>query len=478
MKLLKTIFIFEWRQLCRQRWLLTGLCLFVAISLLSVYSGNRTVGKRFVQADSIHAAYQTDLDAALKRLTDTSTAKGKAEARTAGMAAVINFRLPQNAVKYPEPLAALSLGLTDIQPWHEQIRYVKNYNDATNMPVNNPMTLFSGNFDLAFMIIYFLPLLVLAYCYSLYASEKEAGTLAMLAIQAGSVARVIRLKLLFRFLALAALLLIINALGFALAEKRAAPGIPQMLLWCLLSLLYLLFWLGIAYLIVAFRQGATATGLYLAGCWMLMLVILPSLANTFVQQRHPLPMKDGIAAFRRHQAEEIWNTPARILSDSFNRYNPQHASTADPAKDTLRLSTRYVAGYYELLDRRMQRVTIPYEQEINERNRRLTLLSAWNPASAAQEWLNTLAGTELSAYHQFSRQADQFQESWQAFLYDFHIPGKQLQAADFGRFPVFRYHPPELPVHRMLYEVLRLLVGLCVLFAAGSFVFNRKDQAS
>ncbi len=72
--------------------------------------------------------------------------------------------------------------------------------------------------------------------------------------------------------------------------------------------------------------------------------------------------------------------------------------------------------------------------EINGRNRQLTALSAWNPASAAQEWLNTVAGTELSAYHQFSRQADQFQESWKAFLYGFHIPGKQLQAADFERF--------------------------------------------
>lgn len=478
MKLLNTIFIFEWRQLCRQGWLLSGLCLFLAVSLLSVYSGNRTVGKRWVQADSVRQAYQEDFEAALKRFTDTSTNKGKAEAKTAGMAAVINFRLPQHAVKYPEPLAALSLGLTDIRPWHEQVRYVKNYNDATEMPVNNPMTLFAGNFDLAFVIIYFLPLLVLAYCYSLYSSEKEAGTLAMLAVQAGSVARVVRLKLLFRFLVLAALLLVVNGLGFALAEKRVAPGVPQMLLWCLFSLLYLLFWMSIAYFIVAFRQGATATGMYLAACWMLLLVILPSLANTIVQQRHPLPLKDEIAAYRRHQSEEIWNTPARILSDSFNRYNPQYASNADPAKDTLHLSTRYVAGYYDLLERRMERVVAPYEREIDERNRQLAALSAWNPASVAQQWLNTLAGTELPAYDQFSRQADQFQRSWKTFLYDFHIPGKQLQAADLERFPVFHYQPPELPARRMLYQAFMLLCGLCVLFATGSFVFNGKDQVS
>ncbi|MDR6568217.1 DUF3526 domain-containing protein [Chitinophaga ginsengisegetis] len=478
MMLLKTIFLFEWQQLLRQRWMLVSLLLFMLISLLSIRSSNRTIESRFIQADSIREGYHRDYVTALQRFSDTLTDKGKATAKNAGLAVMVNYWLPQNAVKLPAPLAALSLGLTDIQPWYQQIRYTKSFEGANNIPVSNPVMLFAGNFDLAFVIIYLLPLLVLVYCYNLYASEKETGTLTMLMIHAGSIHRIIALKLLFRLLVLATLLLTVNALGFILAYKQSFPSFITMLLWCSATLLYLLFWITVTYVVLAFRFSGTRTGLYLVSCWMLVLIILPSLINTYVQKKHPLPMKDEIAAYRRHQGEEIWNTPARVLADSFNRYNPQYAASINPARDTLPLSTRYIAGYYDLLEKRMDRMLTPFQEKIKQRNLHFETLSNRNPSSLVQQWLNSLAGTQLTAYQDFSRQSDIYQQKWKTFLYGFHIPEKHLTPADYKNFPVFQYHAPALPVHRLIIQAGYLLCLVLLLTGAGVYIFTHKNRTS
>lgn len=476
MSLLKTIFRHEWQQLLRQRWLLLSLLLFIVTGLLSIRSANQTIRARFVQGDSIRQSYARSLDVVLEKFSDTLTDKGKADARNAGLPVMINFWLPQNVIKDPGPLSALSLGLIDVQPWHRQVKYTKNYDDSTDMPVSNPMTLFAGNFDLAFVIIYLLPLLVLAYCYSLYSSEKEAGTLALLTIQAGSVHRIIRLKFLFRFLVLLSVLIIINVLGFVLAEKHASLPGSFILWWMVLSLLYLLLWTGIAYVVVALQKSATASGLYLVSSWLLLLIVLPSLINTYIQSKHPLPMKDELASYRRHQGEEIWGTSARILSDSFNRYNPQYAASINPAKDTMHLSTRYVAGYYDLLERRMERVIIPFEKQVTQRNDHFAAVSRWIPVLSCQHLFNCLAGTQLSAYREFFQQADVYQKNWKDFLYAFHIPGKKLTQQDMQRFPVFYYRQPPLPVKEMTAQAGYMLLLIAGLFVSGFFFFNKINK--
>lgn len=478
MSLINTVFIHEWQLLLRQRWLQAALLLFTGISLLAVGAASQGVNARLTQADSMHEAYQRDFRMALQTLRDTLTDKGKAAAQSAGLAVVVNFRLPQTVIKTPSPLAALSAGLMDIQPWHQQVQYTKSYDDRTNMPVSNPMALFSGNFDLAFVIIYLLPLLVLTWCYNIYSAEKEAGTLSLLSVQAGNVQRIMRLKLYFRVMVLSLLLLLINLAAFVTAGKKLMPGITEMVYWCTVSLLYLFFWASIAYVMAALQKNATVTGLYLTGCWIALLIIIPSLLNTFVQVKHPLPMRDELAAYRRHEGEEIWNSKPRELADSFNRYNPQYAASINPAKDTLPLSKRYIAGYYDLLERRMERVLLPFNGQVQQRNDLFKTLSSWNPALSSQHLLNCIAGTQLQSYRDFNIQVNRYQQQWRAYLYPFHFSEKLLQEADFGHFPVFRYTPPALPAKELWLQLVYMLTLVLLLNGAGHLLFNRKNKTA
>ncbi|MEJ7658781.1 MAG: hypothetical protein WKG07_03710 [Hymenobacter sp.] len=67
------------------------------------------------------------------------------------------------------------------------------------------MKLLVGNFDLAFVLVYLLPLFVIALGYGLLAGEQESGVLPLLRVQAASVRRLLLGKLLFGFLLVAGL---------------------------------------------------------------------------------------------------------------------------------------------------------------------------------------------------------------------------------------------------------------------------------
>lgn len=147
----------------------------------------------------IRAAYQEDFDQVLSLFADTVTEKGKADARLAGMVAMVNHRLPQPAIKDPLPLAPFSIGLMDAQPWYRMVKNTRSFDDQTEAPVSNPSVLSLGSFDYSLVLVYLVPLLVFAFTYSLYASEKESGTLPLLTIQQGNAFHVIRIRLCFVF---------------------------------------------------------------------------------------------------------------------------------------------------------------------------------------------------------------------------------------------------------------------------------------
>ena len=66
--------------------------------------------------------------------------------------------------------------------------------------LENPQRLLSGRLDLAFVLIYLYPLLILAISYNLLSAEQEQGTLALLLSQPVSLRTVILAKVAVRVL--------------------------------------------------------------------------------------------------------------------------------------------------------------------------------------------------------------------------------------------------------------------------------------
>jgi ABC-2 type transport system permease protein len=85
------------------------------------------------------------------------------------------------------PLAVLAIGQSDLMPNSYKVgldgRLEWNARNRVAQQLENPLLLKSGRFDLAFVILYIYPLLILAVSYNMISSEKETGTLHMLLAQ-------------------------------------------------------------------------------------------------------------------------------------------------------------------------------------------------------------------------------------------------------------------------------------------------------
>ena len=103
------------------------------------------------------------------------------------------------AVMPPAPLAALSIGQSDLLPWYFKVTSDAKENVTAGAELENPHRLLIGRFDLAFVLIYLYPLLILAMTYNVLSGEKEQGTLALTLSQPVSLRRLLAGKLMLRF---------------------------------------------------------------------------------------------------------------------------------------------------------------------------------------------------------------------------------------------------------------------------------------
>ncbi|KQC01739.1 DUF3526 domain-containing protein [Pedobacter sp. Hv1] len=438
MKLFNTIFHFEWIQLKRQKTQWISLFVFFIIGCYATYAGHRTIQKQNLVLTKLQQQYNQDHVLTLQKFTDTLTAETKAQAAQAGMAQIINFRMPPLALDHPHALATLSIGQRDVNPYYQKVKSSVNYLDQENVEISNPAQLFAGNFDLAFVLIYLLPLLIITLCYPTYAEEKEQGTYALLSIQASNLTTILNYKLLFRLTVVLGLVLLLNLVGFAVAGQQTVLSLSSAMLWLWLSLAYIAFWFAICYFFLQFKRSSIVTALQLIGAWLFFLILLPSLTNSYISLKHPIPLRASLASYQRHVSEEVWEMKPIVLADSFNRYNPQYNSSINLAKDSTKNGERFIAGYYDLSERKVARFAKHIDQQLVQKNQMAAQLAVINPSIQLQYLFNALAHTGRNDHQNFKQAVSRFQKEWKHHLLRYQLTGTYFTPAELKQLPKFK----------------------------------------
>jgi ABC-2 type transport system permease protein len=113
----------------------------------------------------------------------------------------------------PAPLSAFSIGQSDVYPYYFKLGLRSKQTVLNSDEIENPLNLLSGRFDLAFVIVYLFPLLILSLTYNLISEEKENATLALALSQPIRLSTLIAQKTLFRGLFLIALCGLVHCNG-------------------------------------------------------------------------------------------------------------------------------------------------------------------------------------------------------------------------------------------------------------------------
>ncbi len=460
--LLRTVLRNEWRLLAADRALRIVLVIFAAFFVYALANGMawerfqvRTIeAARTGNAERVQRLEQQLADIANGAQPSSPFADPRAPNVLGGARGAHTATLP------PGPLAALAVGQSDLLPYYYDVSiYTNESSFQQNGEVENPLNLMVGRFDLAFVTVYLLPLLVLALSFNVLSEERERGTLALTLSQPVSARQVVGAKLAFRALLVVGLAAGVSLVGILASGGLAAPG--QVLLWCVAVTLYALFWFALAAWVNSLRRSSAWNATVLVGAWLVLVVVLPAAINIAAGLLHPLPSRVEMITAQREASNDAVNRRSELLA----RYLEDHPEMAsgvvadEPGLGALAwAATDAVNGHLE-------QVTAVHAAR---RAEQLALIGRYrflSPALLTQEVLIDAAGTGDARFARFRSQVRAFAEQWRQFFVPAILADERMTAAVLPGVPSFRF-VDEQPVDVARRAAVPLLVlGVLVALA-------------
>ena len=355
------------------------------------------------------------------------------------------------------PLGGLSVGQSDLNPTVKQLTIKTFEAQRFDTDLVNPSSLHAGNLDLAFVILFLFPLLVIVLTFNLIAEETESGTWKLVAVQAKSTFGFVFSKLLVRMCLLYLLLFLL-----LLAAKLVLqiPLNEHFLTVILLSSLYLLFWFVLSFFVICFKQSSGHNALILLSTWLVLLLLLPAGVNAYITGKYPVPEAMSTAIAQRDGYHVKWDTDKRETIEKFYQHYPQFASFGYPVEG---FNWLWYYAMQQMGDDDSNAEQMALDEKIRLREQSSALISYFIPNLHFQLALNQLAGTSMRQHMDYLKEAEAYHERLRLFFYPKVFEELHADTIDWSKIePVF--HQTEIsakPLKRSLPLVLVILfVGI------------------
>lgn len=340
-----------------------------------------------------------------------------------------------HAVLPPTALAATAVGQSDLNPPFVTVSADGKETFAFDDEIENPANLLVGHFDLAFVVIFMLPLVIIALTYNLLSAEREQGTLALCLSNPVPLRTLVLGKLAFRAGLVLTLTvgITIAGLGIAGTPLFSADGALRFAAWALLVIAYGGFWFAVAAAINVLGKDSAQNALMLAGLWVVFLLVLPTFGSIAVNLAYPLPSRaEMVNTLRAVQTDASKEADASVA-----RYQQEHPGEAGGQTDAEQSQRR--AAILQTAAAKTAQVMAQHDEQQARQQR---LVAAWrflSPAILMQDALNDVAGTGEGRYRHYRAQVDRFSQQWRDFFAPKVERNESLTQEDYDRFPRFRY---------------------------------------
>lgn len=429
--MLGTLIRHDLRLLVRERSALLVAVLIVAAVVYAVWSGSSWKAVQLAEFDAARAEYEGLIAAELSSLQ--ALRRGEltiADVPSAGLPHTVQAQLLQP----PGPLAELAIGEADLRPTRATITATGRAQDMFRFyEVENPALLALGRFDLAFVIVYLVPLLILGMSYNVLSSDRESGALGLLLSQPLTAAQVAWARIGVRSaLVVGVLLASILVAWLALTPRPIDPqALPRLGLWMLVVLAYCTFWACVAACVVARNGSSDSNALTLLLTWATLTLLLPATIALLAQSVSPTPSRLEYITTAR-AAENAANAQGGELLQGYLLDHPEIEATREDA----------VAPFVQtfvLVQQRVEAAVQPVSQRFEgrlDRQQRIAGALAWvSPASLTQSALAELAGSSLARHRRFEADARQLRRDWLTAVESPLMAGRRLSVDEFEALP-------------------------------------------
>jgi len=392
-------------------------------------------------------------------------------------AGAVGAETSEYAVLPQTGLSSLSVGQSDVLLNYVPVS-MRNIMDITRpLEIDNPINLASGTFDVAFLVIFLLPIFILAMTYDLLSSEKERGTLAMILAHPVSLRSLMGSKLVAR-----AMILLAVVLGLGLAvlltvgtNLGSSDTWLRFALWIGVVLLYSFFWFALAVVVNIFGRSSATNGIVLAGSWLILVVIVPTLVSLLATTLYPSPSRMDLTVAMRDAQTGAEKERMKALDQYYYDHLELVPDAQNKARDFLTLAMANSAA----IEKAVQPLYSQFQEQLNRQEELVQKFQFLSPAIMMQLSLNEISGASADRYEHFMRQVEVFHKQWGDFFAVRFLKREPMKTSDYENFPRFQYveEPFSAPLARMAPSLLGLLL-IVLGVAAYGFVDLRRYQVA
>jgi ABC-2 type transport system permease protein len=424
----------DWRLLAADRTLAIAIAVFALLLGYGVTRGSQWVQVREQQRVAVLAASARDVAAAKQQLLDI--AAGRLSEEDAPFAGWV-FTVQRPATLPTAPAAALSIGQADLYPFSTSIDLYTIKNALfKNYETESPGSLLAGRFDTAFVLVYFLPLVICAVSYNLLSQEREDGTLGLLLSQPVGLGSILLGKVIARLgvllLVTVVVMVVVLAAAGGIRWRAAAPALGSALL---LTLAYAAFWAAVGVRINTLGRSSTYNAIALFAVWLTLSVIVPAALTMVLVVMTPPPSRLVAIQMQRN----LENQAASLGRSAMLEYRAERGELGPPgAPDWEDIQSRFI--YTQIAqERRALPLVQEYQARLDEQQRLVDRLQFASPAVLFLESLNALAGTDRRRAREYTRQVEAFVDQWRLYSVPRSFRQQHMTPADFDSLPSFDF---------------------------------------
>ena len=167
MKGFASVFLQEWVILKHNRtwWAILGLLL--VLTILSALNGSARIDQMAEMGVNLNQN-ELQTQAALQNAVARWEANPEGDPPSVANPGALGVSvLSHYTVLPPTPLAALSIGQTDVQPTYYKVTIHPALTFLNEAEIQNPLNVLAGSFDVAFIIVLLLPIFIVALTFDL-----------------------------------------------------------------------------------------------------------------------------------------------------------------------------------------------------------------------------------------------------------------------------------------------------------------------
>jgi ABC-2 type transport system permease protein len=409
---MKAILLNDWKNLLRNKQLLVAIALFFAVGLYAIYYGNAEVQKQEKTITSVIEKEQKDIKTAIEKFKEPNFD--------------VSWSIRRTIANYPNKLAALSLGQKDVFPYTKTVRAYGFYGSVFGSEIANPYKLLTGNFDLAFVFIFLLPLLLIALSYNLLSAEKENGTLSLILVNYISLKKLIFTKILFRFLLVLGFVILLFLIGLIAIN---APMNSSTFSWFWAVIFYTVFWCCLIFYWVSWQQNSAFNALVLLGNWLFFVVLIPTFLNLYLQSTKPISSGANLQRELREITEKGWGVPKK---ENLVKFFAEKGEI-----DTTKINADMVneIGLIYYMDKTAKPHFDEYKTQLVSQINASNTWSWLSPAMQTQTTLHQIAESDTDNYLRFLENTEKYYYQIRDFCDTQKLANKKFEKNDFEKIP-------------------------------------------